>query len=195
MHSPGSVNGKRVSRVEPPAQVVKYGHFSCISTKHFSAVCHNSRSYTGQANAVSHSLPEGNKKRCSWLSPVCRSWASGDISMVSQLQFTMKGIVLHFSPYSMWMESDTHGYSAECQLVKPLFCPSCSPSSPSLGFNIAPRPLNSSVSSKILFYDCELVWQNRHKYRLMSAAVLCAQLHWPLKWVITERFGKHSFGS
>ncbi len=49
----------RVDWVTPPTQVVKYQRFSYVSTIHFSILCHNLCSYTGQTNAVSYLQFEG----------------------------------------------------------------------------------------------------------------------------------------
>ncbi len=47
------------NKPESPTQVVKCRRFSCVSTEHFSIICHNSCSCTGQTNAASYSSLKG----------------------------------------------------------------------------------------------------------------------------------------
>ncbi len=65
----------RVSRVEPPAQDVKYRRFNRVSTKHLGIICHNSCSCTGHTNAVCYSREDHWREGCISVCHRCAIWA------------------------------------------------------------------------------------------------------------------------
>lgn len=41
--------------------------------------------------------------------------------------------------------------------------------------------------TKSLFHGHDFIWQNQHKSRLMTTALLCVQVYWLLKWTTKEK--------